>query len=253
MDRLQDDASLVGRRSLVVGGSGGIGRALSLELGRRGSALIVHGGSSREGLDSTLRELRQAGAEAEGFLEALGGSAGCVRRFVDLLPSLGRIDLLVVALGPFVRKSLAATEAEDWERLALLDLALPGALCSSLLPGMIERGWGRILLFGGTRTDGVRAYKSNAAYASAKTGLSVLVKSLAAESSASGVASVLVCPGFVDTEYLSEAERDALRARAPGGRLIDSGELAHEAVGMIAREPCMASGSIVCMDGGLCF
>jgi 3-oxoacyl-[acyl-carrier protein] reductase len=244
---------LLGRRALVVGGSGGIGRALSLELGKRGASLVVQGGSSRERLDSCLSELREEGVAAEGLLMELDGGPGCIRGFVAALPSLGRIDVLAVAFGPFLRRSLAETTAADWERLALLDLALPGALASSLLPAMSERGWGRILLFGGTRTDGIRAFSTNAAYAAAKTGLAVLAKSLAVEGGSRGVGCVLVCPGLVDTEYLGEAERVALRAHAPGGRLLAPGEVASAAVDLIAAEPCVASGSIVTLDGGLSF
>jgi len=184
---------------------------------------------------------------------AMDGSPGCVGRLAGALPALGPIDILAVAFGPFLRKSLAETGVEDWERLAILDLALPGALASALLPGMAERGWGRILLFGGTRTDGIRAYSTNAAYAAAKTGLAVLAKSLAVEGASRGVGCVLVCPGLVDTEYLTDRERAAQRARAPGGRLQEPREVADAAVGLIAADPCLASGSVVSLDGGLSF
>jgi NAD(P)-dependent dehydrogenase (short-subunit alcohol dehydrogenase family) len=234
-----------------VGGSGGIGRAVSLELGARGAYVIVHGGSSRERLDSALSELNRVGVGAEGFLLKLDDPFSSISRLVEVLPGLGAIDVLVVAFGPFVRKSLAKTSIADWERIALFDLALPGALCSALLPSMAAKGWGRILLFGGSRTDGIRSYSSNAAYASAKTGLAVLTKSLAAEGSARGVCSVLVCPGLVDTEYLSESERRALRLRAPGGRLASPDEIADTAVCLIAADPCIASGAVISLDGGI--
>jgi NAD(P)-dependent dehydrogenase (short-subunit alcohol dehydrogenase family) len=229
----------------VVGGTGGIGKAVALELASRGAALIIHGGSSRAALDSTLGEL--AGAEASGFLLEIDRPS----RLAGLLPSLGRIDILAVAFGPFLRKSLADTTPEDWEELALLDLALPGALASALLPGMAARGWGRILLFGGTGTDRVRPYSTNAAYASAKTGLASLTKSIAAEGAPGGVGCVLVCPGFVDTEYMSEADRARARELAPGGRLLSPRDVAGPAVDLISAEPCAASGAVLSLDGGL--
>jgi len=251
MEAAQGDApSLRGRRALVVGGSGGIGRALSLELGARGASLVVHGGSSRERLDACLSDLRGLGAPAEGFLLDLE-EAGGPSRLIERLPGLGPLDILAVAFGPFVQKSLAETKAEDWERMALLDLALPGALASALLPGMSARGWGRVLLVGGTRTDTVRPCASNAAYAAAKTALAVLAKSLAVEGAPHGVGCVLVCPGFVDTEYLSPDRRADLERRSPAGELIDPRLLAAGAVGLLVAEPCVASGSVVSMDGGL--
>jgi NAD(P)-dependent dehydrogenase (short-subunit alcohol dehydrogenase family) len=118
---------------------------------------------------------------------------------------------------------------------------------------MSARGWGRILLLGGTRTDAIRAYSTNAAYAAAKTGLAVLAKSLAAEGAGRGVACVLACPGLVETEYLGEREREDLRGRAPGGRLADPAELAAAALGLLSAEPCIASGAVLSLDGGLYF
>jgi NAD(P)-dependent dehydrogenase (short-subunit alcohol dehydrogenase family) len=251
MDALQGDLS--GRRALVVGGSGGIGAALCREMVKRGASLIVHGGSSAERLEGLVIELKAKGAAVEGFLSELEPEIGSVDRFVRALKDLGRIDILAVTFGPFLRKSLAETSAADWARLALFDLALPGALASSFFPVMAERGWGRILLFGGTRTDGIRAYSTNAAYAAAKTGLAVLAKSLAVEGSGKGVGAVLVCPGLVDTEYLSARERLELAAKAPGGRLLPPGRVAQAAVDLIAADPCLASGSAVTLDGGLAF
>jgi 3-oxoacyl-[acyl-carrier protein] reductase len=241
------DLPLAGRRALVVGGTGGIGRAAALELGARGASLVIHGGSSEARLASTLAELAAAGAEASGFLLRLDRPS----RIVERLPSLGRFDVLVVAFGPFLRKSLSATTSAEWEELALLDLALPGALASALLPGMAARGWGRILLFGGTGTDRIRPCSTNAAYASAKTGLATLTKSIAAEGAPSGVGCVLVCPGLVDTEYLDEGDRARARALAPGGRLLEPREVAGPAVDLIAADPCAASGAVLSLDGGL--
>ena len=220
MNETQGDRhSLLGRRALVVGGSGGIGRAVSLELGARGAHVIVHGGSSRERLDSTLENLERLGVRGEGFLLSFGDPHAGFAHLLDALPGLGDIDIL----------------------------------CSALLPTMVARHWGRVLLFGGTRTDGIRNYSSNAAYAAAKTGLAVLIKSLAVEGAVHGVGAVLVCPGLVDTEYLSESGKLAFRSLAPGGRLIQPAEIAVTAVNLIAADPCIASGAVLSLDGGLSF
>ncbi len=247
VDHPRENLPFAGRRALVVGGSGGIGRAVALELASRGASIVLHGGSSAARLKSALGELEAMGAEASGFLLDIDRPS----RLVERLPSLGNLDILAAAYGPFLKKSLSETSAEDWERLALLDLALPGALASALLPLMSSRGWGRILLFGGTRTDRVRPYSTNAAYASAKSGLASLAKSIAAESAGSGIGCVLVCPGFVDTEYLDEDERIRLSGLSPGGRLLKPRDIARTAVDLIASEPCAASGAVVSLDGGL--
>jgi len=249
---------LSGRRALVVGGSGGIGAAFSASLAGRGAEVLIHGGSSQEGLDAAIAAARAAAsawAEASGrppagvsgFLLALDGPSALTER----LPSLGPLDILVCSFGPFVRKPLHETTIDDWQRLALLDLALPGALSSALVGPMADRGWGRFLFMGGSRTDAIRAYSSNAAYASAKTGLGVLAKSLAAEYASRGVGAFVLCPGLVDTEYLSGEAKARYASMAPRGALLEPRSIAEFGVGFLAAEPPLASGSVINLDAGL--
>ena len=242
--------SLEGRRALIVGGSGGIGAAFSEALAARGADLIIHGGSSQARLEASMEAARAAargGASVEGFLLRLEKP----RDLLDIIASLGQIDILVSAFGPFLRKPLHETGSAEWERLALLDLALPGALASALLPAMMRGGWGRFLFFGGTRTDQIRGYSSNAAYAAAKTGLGVLVKSLAAEYAVWNIGAFLLCPGFVETDYLAEEERKRLRDKSPKGELIDPKALASLGVDLLAADPTLVSGAIINADSGL--
>jgi NAD(P)-dependent dehydrogenase (short-subunit alcohol dehydrogenase family) len=159
-------------------------------------------------------------------------------------------DIVVCSYGPFIEKPLEATSPEEWEQLTLANLALPGALASRFLPGMKARKFGRFLFFGGTRTDTIRAFRTTAAYASAKTGLGVITKSLAVSGAADNVAAVLVCPGPADTEYLDPATRAAHARLAPGGRLIPPDEIAHAAIELLDADPCTASGAILTFDGG---
>lgn len=238
-------AEFENKLALVVGGSGGIGAAVSRALGAAGAEVVVHGGSSAERLDATVAAVRAAGGRARGFLLRLESP----RQAAELVERAGAApDVLVCAFGPFPRGSLAATAAEAWERAALLDLALPGALASACVGSMAERGYGRLLFFGGTATDSVRGYTSTAAYSAAKAGIGVLVKSIALEYAGTGVSAVALCPGFVDTEYLPERERGLLRRAAPGGELLAADEIARIALALLVGES--TNGAIVAADGG---
>ncbi|HEY9054428.1 MAG TPA: SDR family oxidoreductase [Rectinemataceae bacterium] len=235
-----------GKRALVVGGSGGIGAALSEDLARRGSSLLIHGRDRIKVESLSLSLAGRFGAET-GFLAADIASPSA---FAKLLEPYGHFDIVAVSFGPFLRKSLADTDPEDWERMALLDLALPGALAGLYFEGMLEREFGRFLFLGGTRTDAIRAYRTTAAYSAAKTGLGVLAKSLAAEGSGKNVAALVACPGFVDTEYLGEASRREAASRAPGGHLLDPAALARSILDLLDTEPCAASGAVINLDAG---
>jgi NAD(P)-dependent dehydrogenase (short-subunit alcohol dehydrogenase family) len=160
----------------------------------------VHGGEFFPAARAHRRRSPRRGGDARGFLLPIDSP-----RAADfLLRELPKPDILVCAWGRFFRKSLTELTVEDWERAALLDLALPGVLVSSVLTGMIERGWGRILLFGGTCTDTIRGFTTTTSYSAAKTALGVLAKSVAKVAGPSGVTCNLICPGLADTEYLDE-------------------------------------------------
>lgn len=238
-------SALRGRRALVVGGSGGIGAAISVALASRGASLLIHGRTSRK-VAELVGTIRLSGGDAEGLVLDVESP----EPLIAALEACGHFDVLVFAFGPFVRKSFADHTVSDWEKVALLDLALPGMLASRYFRAMCDRGFGRILFFGGTRTDTIRGFTSNAAYAAAKTSLGVLAKSIAIEGAPHNVAAVTVCPGIVRTEYIGPEETVSLSRIAPGGRLSNPGEVAAAALDLIDRDPCIASGAIVSLDSG---
>lgn len=261
-----------GKRAMVLGGSGGLGRSVSLGLAARGASVIVHGRTASR-VNAVVEAIRANGGIAtscvldveevqpfstlkDAFAKACTSSErnNSTEEILKLDPaeklSLPPLDILVAAFGPFVYKSLSEHTLEDWYRTSLFDLALPGALVSEVYPGMCSRGFGRILLFGGTRTDVIRGYWQNAAYASAKTGLGVLAKSIAQEGADHNVAAVLVCPGLVDTEYLSPETRASLTATAPAGKLENPEQIAEIALGLLDSDPCIVSGAIISLDNG---
>lgn len=234
-----------GRRALVIGGSGGIGAAVAATLASRGASLLIHGQTPSK-VDAALRKIALHGGKAQGLAFEIDEPSSLLKA----LEPFGSFDILVVAFGPFVRKPFAAHTTADWEKVALLDLALPGALASHYFKTMCDKGFGRILFFGGTRTDVIRGFTSNAAYAAAKTGLGVLAKSIAIEGASRDVAAVTICPGIVRTEYLGEEEISLLARIAPGGRLSDPAEVATAALDLLDHDPCVSSGAIVSLDAG---
>lgn len=174
------------KNAVVIGGTSGIGFELAKILCKNECSVCVSG----------RHDPCEQGLE---FIPAdfTGGHLD-LDEFPPLREKLCKADILCVSYGPFVQKPLHLTTAQDWQTLALYDYALAGIAVSSVLPGMMERKFGRIVLFGGTRTESVRSYKTNAAYAGAKTAISVLVKSVSAEYRKYGVTCNAVLPGFVN-------------------------------------------------------
>ncbi|HSV56405.1 MAG TPA: SDR family oxidoreductase [Magnetospirillaceae bacterium] len=230
----------------MLGGTGGLGREIARALGQLGARIDVHG-RSQDGLIEALGSFRGDGILAEGTAFPLVSIADAG----PLFSRAAAADILAAAWGPFLQKPLHDTTVGDWEGMASFNLALPGALVSSAVAGMRARGWGRILLLGGTRTDAIRGYRTNAAYAAAKTGLGVLAKSVAASYSGDGVAALVLCPGFVGTEYLDPVRAAELSGKTPLGRLTDPRDLGDWAADLLALEPPFWNGAVLTADEGL--
>ena len=238
---------LQNHRALVVGGSGGIGRAVTYLLASHGASVVCHGGHDRDRMERVVKYVRDRGGLARGLFAPL-------HRAEDIVPhldDLGRIDVLVVAMGPVSYASLAETTAGEWRRMVELNLLLPGILVSHVLPSMVEHGWGRIVLFGAPHGDTVRGFRTMAAYGAAKSGLAGLCKSAALQTYGRNVSVNMICPGYVDTEYLDEQERREARTRSPRGALIAPERVARMVHTLVTAEEPDVNGAVITMDQGL--
>lgn len=251
----------LGKRALVVGGSGGIGRAVALELAGRGAAVTITGGNSRERLEETLAELNSparagpAGRPADkaahtGFLCRIGGPEGLLpeEAAAFILKKTGSPDILVLAWGAFKKIPLPETGGGDWRLLVESNLLFPGIMVSLVLSPMIQNRWGRILLFGGTKTAEIRGFSDTAAYAAAKTALGSLAKSAAKSAGGAGVTCNVICPGLVPTEYTSPEERAWYQKHNSGAALTT--ELVARAALALLENPAI-NGTTLPVDGGL--
>ncbi|AEF80396.1 SDR family NAD(P)-dependent oxidoreductase [Leadbettera azotonutricia] len=237
--------SFEGRKALVIGGSGGIGRAVALALAKKGCSLFVTGGNSQKRLDDTLKAARDAGGDAQGFLCPADEEGAAERIF----GRAGAPDIVVCAWGPFQRGKLEETDEEFWRKMAIGNLVFPGTIVSLAIRGMMQRKYGRILLFGGSNTDTIRGYTTSAAYSAAKTALGVVAKSAARAGAPWGVTCNVICPGLTDTEYLDEEARAYNRARSPAGRAMEVDEVSQLAIALLENPGI--NGAVVSADQGL--
>lgn len=229
----------LGKEALVIGGSGGIGRFVSQGLAALGAELTVTGAS----LNHLTRIKNETGAKTV-LLKLDVDSA--VEQVLEVCP---QTDILVCAWGPFMRKMLAETMPADWKRIVTLNLILPGSLISAYLGRMIEKRWGRILLFGGTNTSSIRGWTTTAPYAAAKTALGTLAKSTAKNAATFGVTCNVICPGLTDTEYMDEEARRYNRENAPSGKPLSPETIGAFAV-EILKNPHL-NGAVLPIDEGV--
>lgn len=274
------------KNALVVGGSGGIGKSISLMLAKSGANVTVHGGHASEKFDSLLREMNSlsnsefqtqkhrqiildfAKIDLEKFDEKnsacfsdenlakkiRGGKIhneknSCeISSLENLKSALKKSEILCICYGPFLQKKIAQTSAQEWLWTAKLNLALPGILAGYAARFMKRRDFGRILFFGGTRTNQVNGFKTNAAYAAAKTGIASLAKSFALEFAESGISTAAIFPGFVQTEYVSAKKRAEYEKLLGGKKMICADEIARAALFLLSDSNL--NGTLLEMDGG---
>ena len=203
--------SLQGKSAFVVGGTSGIGYSIAQALLHESVSVVVQGKHYSQQADLFC---------SQGNVAVLVCDLADRKYEQELCLYAQTADILCVAYGPFLQKSLDTTTADEWSATVYANLALPGMLVSAALPGMMERQWGRVLLFGGTETQIVRGFKTNPAYGAAKTGLMSLVRSVSMGYAAHKITANAICPGFTDNGLLSQAERKVLAKKNPDGLLV---------------------------------
>ncbi|HHO52825.1 MAG TPA: SDR family oxidoreductase [Deltaproteobacteria bacterium] len=195
------------RIALVTGASRGIGRGIARALAARGDQVIL---LARSGplLERAVAGIAADGGEARALTLDLA-APGLPERLAEAAP---RVDILIhnaTAFAPFQR----TPRLTDAELDSVLDISLRALLrlVRHALPGMEQRGWGRIVAVGSlAATTGGHG---QAAYAAAKASLGGLIRSIAAESGLRGVTANLIEPGLIETERTEAALTDEIRAR----------------------------------------
>ena len=245
-----EGVDLTGRSALVTGAASGIGRACAERLARAGAAVTV---------------LDLNGDAAKSVAEKIGGEAlQADLSDYEVLDSL-RVEADIVVNNAGLQH-VAAIEDFPPERFSMIlriMLEAPFRIVRAALPGMYEKGWGRVINI--SSVHGLRASPYKAAYVAAKHGLEGFSKVLALEGGPHGVTSNCVCPAFVRTALVEDQIADQAKTwvipedeviekvmlEAPAiKRLIEPEEVAELVTFLCAPEASFISGAFLTMDGG---
>jgi len=187
---------LAGRVVLVTGASSGIGRATAIELARSGARVLVHGRDP----DRTAEVACLVGGTPL-LLDLTEPSAA--RALADRAAAVhGCVDVLVANAGVGLSAPFTSVDPVEIDSLLALDLLAPIRLARALLPGMVERGTGHLVLVGSVA--GRTGVAGEAAYAAAKAGLDAFGESVRLELTGTGVGVTVVLPGVVDTPFFDD-------------------------------------------------
>lgn len=232
------DLGLEGRVALVTGGSRGIGRAIAEALAAEGAKVAA---TSRDG---------SAGyAFDSDDLDAIDPLVSAVEA------DLGPIDIYVANTGGPPRGKPLEFSVEEWEEAHRTLVLSPMKLCERVLPGMRERGWGRILAVSSSAArEPIMGIQLTNAH---RPGLLVALKNLGNHVGADGVTVNAVLPGRILTDrllggYESEEQAQALaRKQVPLGRIGSPAEIAAVAAFLCSEQASYVTGAFVPVDGGM--
>ncbi|MFC3106803.1 SDR family NAD(P)-dependent oxidoreductase [Undibacterium arcticum] len=257
---MSSDKALTGKHALVTGGGRGIGAAIV-------SALLMHGarvtllGRNAEVLAKTVQEHKASG-ELDYVTADITSSASVATAFARAVERFGRIDILVNNAGQASSAPFAKTDEALWQQMLSVNLTGTFHCTQAALPAMLEAGWGRIVNV--VSTAGLTGYSYVAAYCAAKHGVIGLTRALALELATKGITVNAVCPGYTETDIVSQAvanivaktqrsedqARAELAARNPQKRLVQPDEVANAVAWLCLPGSAAMNGQALAVAGG---
>lgn len=237
---------------LVTGGARGIGRAVALDLGRRGWRVTVGYRQSGDEAAAVVEAIARDGGEAVALRGDVADAEQAAQLVRDSCTRFGRIDALVHAAGPYRRTPLLEETLEGWHSMFDANLHATYYLCRELAPLLQRQGWGRIVTFGVVNAERAAAQPNITAYAIAKLGVVVLTRTLAKLLAADGVTVNCISPGFIDTASPDKGTEQLASAikRIPAGRVGTPDDLIGAVRFLLSDEASYITGANLTVSGG---
>jgi len=244
-------SSLAGEVALVTGATRGIGRAIALELGKRG-ARVVGTATTAAGAQAIDAYLNEAGITGRGLVLDVADMGAVEACFKAVEAAEGTPSILVNNAGITRDGLLMRMSADDWQAVLDTDLSAVYRTCKAVMRGMMKARKGRIVNI--ASVIGVMGNAGQTNYAAAKAGMIGFSKSLAREVGSRGITVNVVAPGFIVTDMtdaLGEAQKTALLAQVPLGRLGSPGDIAAAVAFLAGPEAAYITGETLHVNGGM--
>jgi 3-oxoacyl-[acyl-carrier protein] reductase len=247
---MSEFSSLSGQVALVTGASRGIGRAIALNLAQQGARVI--GTATSDTGAAAITEALSGLAACRGAKLDVNDAAGVDALIEAITKEQGAVHVLVNNAG-ITRDTLAMRmKDEDWD--AVIDANLKGVfrMSRAVMRTMMKQRYGRIINI--TSVVGASGNPGQANYAAAKAGVAGMTRALARELGSRNITVNCVAPGFIATamtETLPDAQKEALNARLPMGRMGEGGDIGAAGAYLASEEAGYVTGQTIHVNGGM--
>ena len=253
------DFSLNGKVALVTGAAYGIGFAIAEALAGAG-AKIAFNCRSQSNLDRAIADYSAKGIDARGYIADVTDEEQVAKLVAAIKAELGGVDILVNNAGIIKRIPMTEMSADEFRQVVDIDLVGPFLCAKAVIPGMIEKGHGKIINICSMMSELGRETVS--AYAAAKGGLKMLTRNICAEYGGANIQCNGIGPGYIATPQtapLRERQPDGSRhpfdqfilSKTPAGRWGEPEDLAGPAVFLASSASDFVNGHILYVDGGI--
>jgi len=237
--------------ALVTGSSRGIGKTIALKLAEAGASLGINYKSNTWAADEVVESIKKMEHKAISVQCDVSNFADVEEMVKKVLSEFGRIDILVNNVGPFLYKSIYDTTIQEWHQIINSNLNSTFYCCKAVVPIMRKQKSGNIINIGAPNAERTQGYLKNCPYATAKTGVVVLSKSLAREEAKNGIRVNVVNPGFIETDQYTDEMKKDMPKEVPLRKLGKPEDIANAVLFLVSEEANYITGSVLNVHGGL--
>ncbi|WP_350333815.1 3-oxoacyl-[acyl-carrier-protein] reductase [Coralliovum pocilloporae] len=239
---------LTGKKALVTGASGGIGKAIAKALHERGADVALSG-TRMEALEAVQAELGDRAHILQANLSDMSEVDQLAPRAEE---AMGGLDILVNNAGITRDGLFMRMKDADWDDVIAVNLTATFRLSRAAIKGMMKRRHGRII--GISSVVGTTGNAGQGNYAASKAGMIGMSKALAQEVASRGITVNAIAPGFIETamtDKLNDKQREAILGSIPAGRMGSGDEIASAVVYLASDEAAYMTGQTLHVNGGM--